>query len=304
MAIRFLSGTWLAALVCVAFACPALGQQVSQDPPATGTDEAPQPSATSVGELFPAFSAVPSAEPEDFWGRLDVDKDLMKNDFKNFYSPINLLEVGAGIGVAAPLANTSADESIRRWYQHHVHQASTINMAANIFSYGCEAWAVVPAGIEGMGLAGWLNEDYANDGGWGEWSNRSLRSMAIGTPTLLATYVILGAGRPSSGDSHWHPFQDVHGASGHTFYGAIPFLTAAEMTDNPWLETPLFLASFATGWARIHKDQHYFSQVVLGWWLAYLSVRRVDDTNTGQHPHWSFSPMTSEGPGVGVEFHF
>jgi len=75
------------------------------------------------------------------------------------------------------------------------------------------------------------------------------------------------------------------------------------MTDDPLWQVPWFLGSFATGWSRIHKDQHYLSQVVLGWWLAYLSVRRVDDA-ADEHRSWTLSPMTPEGPGIGVEFRY
>lgn len=258
-------------------------------------------SGASVGET--AAAGAPSALPSDFQGRLDSDLSLLWQDFRNFYSPLNLLEVGAGIGVAAPLANTRADENIREWYRRQVHPDRTLNSAAHVFSYGCEIWTVVPISVEGMGLAGWLDDDYAHDGGLAEWSSRAVRSMAVGTPTLLATYVLLGAGRPSAGDSSWHPFENIHGASGHTFYGAIPFLTAAEMTDNLFWQVPLFAGSFATGWARIHEDQHYASQVILGWWLAYLSCRRVDDTEAA-HRSWTLTPMTSEGPGIGVQFRF
>jgi hypothetical protein len=113
--------------------------------------------------------------------------------------------------------------------------------------------------------------------------------------------VLLGASRPA-GDSRWHPFRDVHGVSGHTFVGAVPFLTAAAMVDEPLYKVPLVLGSFLTGWARIHNDNHYFSQAALGWWIAYLSVRSVNQTQRERAV--SFSPFTPDGPGVAVEVRY
>ena len=50
------------------------------------------------------------------------------------------------------------------------------------------------------------------------------------------------------------------------------------MTDNPFLKYTLYGGSTLAAWSRIQDDQHYLSQVVLGLWTAYLSVRGVDAT--------------------------
>jgi hypothetical protein len=243
----------------------------------------------------------PEGDPGGFsfrWDRLDADIDLSRQDYANFYTPWNLTLVGLGVGVAAPLANTSADQSIRDWYQDRVRSRAA-NDFANVMNYGAPYWVVVPLAAEGAALFGMAPDDYPHDGGFFEWSNRSVRALAVGYPPVLAGYVLLGASRPGQGSSRWQPFNDWHGVSGHTFDEAIPFLTAAAMTDNEWLKVPLFIGSMAGGWARIHADQHYFSQVVLGWWMAYLAVRRVDDTQRDRSP-FTLVPGTDEGPGVGV----
>jgi hypothetical protein len=121
---------------------------------------------------------------------------------------------------------------------------------------------------------------------------------------VLALYGLLGSGRPDRHDSHWHPFRDVHGISGHTFTGAIPFLTAAAMTDNPWLRGALFLGSFATGWSRIHDDRHYLSQAALGWWVAYLAVRSVDQTQDEQRSLLVAPTVFPDGAGVAVQVRY
>jgi membrane-associated phospholipid phosphatase len=82
----------------------------------------------------------------------------------------------------------------------------------------------------------------------------------------------IGASRPDEDDSRWRPFEDTNGVSGHSFMGAVPFITAAEMAENPYIRYSLYLGSMLCGWSRINDDRHYLSQAALGWWIAYLSV--------------------------------
>jgi hypothetical protein len=175
-----------------------------------------------------------------------------------------------------------------------------LNGLATAASYGCELWLLAPLYLEATALAGKAGPDYATDGGLYEWSNRSLRAAAVGFSSVLPGYVLLGAHRPHRGDSSWHPFADAHGVSGHTFAGAIPFLTAAAMTDNPYWKAPLVLGSFLAGWGRIHDDRHYFSQVALGWWLAYLSVRSVGQTQAAQRSFVLTPTLGPGGPGMAL----
>jgi membrane-associated phospholipid phosphatase len=240
-----------------------------------------------------------ASSPRDTWDKVCLDWDLGKADFSHFYSWPNLGLVALGVGAAAPVANTRADESIQHWYQSR-GRTRGLTAVANAANYAGECWVAVPLGLEAVALFGPDRGDYTMDGGLYEWSNRSLRAAAVGYPTVLVLFVALGAKRPEE-DSSWHPFRDVHGVSGHTFIGAVPFLTAAAMTDDPYLKAPLLLGSMATGWSRIYLDRHYFSQVALGWWLAYLSVRAVDTTQAGRKSSFTFTPTV--GPdGAGVLF--
>jgi hypothetical protein len=237
-----------------------------------------------------------------FWERLDRDIAVSLQDYRNFYSWPNLGLVGLGVAGAAPLANTSADRDIRRWYQDRYR--GRVRSLAEVFNYGGQIWVALPIGLELAALCGKAPENYATDGGWYEWSNRSLRAIAVGFPPVVAMYGLLGASRPDRNDSAWHPFNDIHGVSGHTFVGAVPFLTAASMTDNVWLKVPLVAGSFLTGWARFHEDRHYFSQIALGWWMAYLSVRTVNQTEQ-QRRGWSLAPLVSpDCAGVGVHLRY
>src|SRR5262245_58453758 len=222
-----------------------------------------------------------------FSDRLHSDFDLSKEDHGNFYSPRGLAALAVGLAVAAPLANTSADQDIRDWYQERIHRRG-VDSFADICNYGGQAWVILPVTLELMALNGKFGEDWRSDGGILEWSNRCCRTIALGYPPIVSLYGILGAGRPKSGDSYWETFHHFHGVSGHTFIGAVPWLTAAEMSDNWLVKAPLVAGSLLTGWSRIHDDEHYTAQVVLGWWIAYLSVKAVDQTQ--QDRAWNVVP--------------
>jgi hypothetical protein len=262
----------------------------------------PRTDAPPAAPVLPPEAADLTAPPSVFWTRLDRDIDLALQDYRNYYSWPNLALLALGVGAAAPLANTDADRDIRRWYQERA--GGHARSVAEVFNYGGQIWVAVPVGLEIAALCGKAPDDYATDGGLFEWSNRSLRAIAVGFPPVIAMYGLLGASRPDRNDSRWHPFNDIHGVSGHTFIGAVPFLTAASMTDNPWLKYPLFLGSFLTGWARFHEDRHYFSQVALGWWSAVLAVRSVNQTED-QRRNLSVGPMAMpSGVGMGVEVRY
>jgi membrane-associated phospholipid phosphatase len=121
---------------------------------------------------------------------------------------------------------------------------------------------------------------------------------------MLLLGAVLGSSRPKGNDSHWPFYHDANGVSGHTFMGAVPFLTAAAMTENQFLKVPLFLGSFLTGWARINDDRHFFSQVALGWWMAYLAVRTVDDTQADLRSYSITPTFSPDGAGVALQIRY
>jgi hypothetical protein len=54
------------------------------------------------------------------------------------------------------------------------------------------------------------------------------------------------------------------------------------MSENPYQKAIFYGLSTFTGLARINDDEHYFSQVALGWFLAYLSCAVVEKGNDRQ----------------------
>jgi hypothetical protein len=248
----------------------------------------------------------------DFWSWMllcgrDAKQDLATgcrlvcSDFKNFYSVSNLFKVGVGVAVVAPLANSNADNWVQERYREKVRGRRSDSISEGAKWFG-EGYDVIPIYV-GVSLLAWPFEDTALGRPCFEWGTRTLRAMIVGGPTSLGLQYALGAERPSDGPSHWTPGESWHGVAGHGFMGALPFLTAASMTDNWWFKAPLFAGSFATTWSRLNDDDHYLSQSLLGWWIAYLAVECVDQTERQRNifisPEW-----TPAGTGVSVEVRY
>lgn len=140
----------------------------------------------------------------------------------------------------------------------------------------------------------------------GEWGERSLRTVLVGGPPMLALQYGIGASRPDElhSASHWEPFQDANAVSGHAFMGAIPFLSAAKMTDRPLLKGALIFGSVLPGFSRFNDEDHYASQVVLGWSMAYLAASAVDDTYAQERPYRLMPGPVGEGTGINVLFSY
>lgn len=245
---------------------------------------------------------LPFSMKKGFWQAVDLSKE----DYRNYYTSHRNLALWAfGVGAAAPVANTQLDQEIRDTYQENVNSRA-IDDLVEVINVAGQYWFVLPLGLELMAWKGHFGDDYWLDGGIHEWSNRSLRAIAVGFPPVVAMYGLLGGGRADGppGNSKWRPFQDIRGISGHTFMGAIPFLTAAAMTDDPFWKTSMVLGSFLTGWSRIHKDRHYYSQVALGWWMALLAVKTVGRTQE-QHRGWAVAPTLVGGaPGMALHIEY
>jgi hypothetical protein len=233
---------------------------------------------------------------DEFW--IDVDRLLC--DFRNLYTGPNLCYLGLTLAVAAPLANTTADRHISNWYQRHVRSQATDDWTRFGYALG-QHNLTVPIYL-GVMLAGKYWDDTALGAVGYEWSNRTLRAMIIGAPAVGVLQYGLGAHRPSEGDSHWRPFHDRNSVAGHGFIGALPFLAAASMADNPGVKTILFAGSFWTTWARLNDDAHFASQCLLGWSIAYLSMRSVVQTDSTRG--WIEIVPMDEPQGVGIGVHF
>jgi hypothetical protein len=223
-------------------------------------------------------------------------------DYRNFYLTDNLWHVGIAIGVAAPFANTHADIGIRDWYQQRVRngQSRGLDETARVFKWFGDWRYTVPIYLA-FSLSGNFCPYSPAIGTVAEFGDRSLRALAVGAPTVGLLQVGLGADRPLADDSRWHPFRSNKSVSGHAFVGAVPFLTAASMTDSYALKALLIAGSLGPAWSRIHDDDHYLSQALLGWAIAYLSVRSVNQTESW----YRIVPCEfPRGVGIGVQIQY
>ncbi len=235
--------------------------------------------------------------PRDVWSHV-------VEDHRNFYGRASLTYLALAFGGGAAMANTNFDQEFEEEYQRDFRSRETDRAASFIKPFGnglytipvlagAAAWNLVPGDIPGKETVG-------------EWGGRGMRTLAVGAPFMLVMQQATGGSRPNETSrepsSHWNFFQDNNGVSGHAFVGAVPFLTAARMTENPLLKTGLYAASALPGISRLNDDAHYFSQVCLGWFIAFAASAAIDTTQTGNE-HFSLVPIPiGNGIGLGMEF--
>lgn len=230
----------------------------------------------------------------------------ISDDYGNFYSHDRLIRLGIAFGVGGIMANTNIDMNIRNWYQDKVRNdqtnswasTTTTDLAFDAKFFG-EWKYTVPVALLAAGV-NYVDSDTAV----GNWGANASRAYIAGLPAMWFMQGALGATRPGDrpeGSSWTTPFGHANGISGHSFVGAVPFLTVAAMNpDNAWIRYPAYLASAAAGWSRINDDKHFPSQVFLGWYMAWEAVGSVMDTNT-QKKSVTVTPMVDiDGYGLMV----
>lgn len=224
-------------------------------------------------------------------------------DYRNYYCWLTMRDLLLGVSMASVFANTSMDQDIRDWYQEDVRSSSTDDLAAFWKVFG-EGNIFIPS-FAIMALADGLLDIEEGQPGYhvGQFSDRVLRGYLVGAPPMLFMQAALGGSRPGekSYESRWRPFADNNAVSGHGFVGAVPFLTAGRMIedDHPCMAGCLYFFSTLPAWSRVNDDAHYFSQACLGWWMAYLACRAVDDTEQ-EYRHLTFSPLAMNDT-VGIQ---
>ena len=233
--------------------------------------------------------------------KFDDDLETVCLDFQHMYTGRNLCGLLATVAVAWPLANTHADEGIRDWYQRDVvgnrDYRDRRNSVNEFFDVAGEWQIMVPIYIGSWAL-GTMFDDRPACCAAGQWGERTLRALLVGSVASGTLQFGLGGGRPGEG-SHWRPFQDSNTVAGHGFVGAVPVLTAASMTLCKPLRWTLVAASFGTTWTRLDRDAHYFSQCVLGWSIAFLATQSVSMTEM-EIRRMQLAPMEMPQGGAGL----
>ena len=249
--------------------------------------------------IFISLPALAGGTSTDLNLNLKNDWQTVKGDYLSFYSRDRLLPLGLAFGTGAIFANTHIDEAFQKWYQTDVRSSTTDDIAGGVKNFG-EWQYLIPATFGAAVLDNFIDSEQYHST-IGRWGARSARAYILGTPLLLFTQALTGASRPSEGrGSSWRPFDNTHGVSGHAFVGAIPFLTAARMSENNRpLRYLLYAASTLTAISRINDNAHYLSQAALGWFLAWETTGSIADRDN--HNRLAFSPMpVQDGYGITV----
>ncbi len=281
----------------------------SQTPAPDGTGSSytsPRLSVESLDVVHP-MDAIPSYGSsqrsclEQMW--CDT-KYSVCSDYGNYYSRRTMSKLACGLVLGSVLANTSMDQDVRDWYQQDVRSTETDNFAEFWKTFG-EGQIFLPA-FACLAVAGKFVEDWPVVGPVGDFGARTTRAYLVGAPPMLFMQLMLGASRPGETNhtSHWDPFQDTNAVSGHAFIGAVPFITAAHMTDSIVLKSGLYACSALTGFSRVNDDDHYLSQAILGWWMAYLACEAIDQTQLNRQG-MTFVPIAStDSVGFGAIFEY
>ena len=237
--------------------------------------------------------ATPNKPYKEKWAA-HLGQDILQ-DFKHYVEPDRLLLLGGAFAGSALLANTDLDKRVSRQWQSRVRSRRTDRFFDRPQRLGGLSCLYAPLYLVTMGL-GHLAETTQVGNVMYHWGYRSLRTFFLGGPQQALFTYLIGSGRPNRQESStWKPFKHNTGVSGHTFYGAIPLLNAAMMTDPPVLRYTLYALSTLPGISRINSDYHYLSQVFLGWSIAYLSAASVYDTDAGREPKFQVHATTPIG---------
>ena len=84
--------------------------------------------------------------------------------------------------------------------------------------------------------------------------------------------------RESAGDSHaFQPFSG-HGSfpSGHTTIAFAAATALVRETDSRWVPWAAYPAAAMVGWSRVHDNEHWTSDVVMGAALGTLTANKVE----------------------------
>lgn len=227
------------------------------------------------------------------------------NDYKRHYGADNLLDLLTPLAVAGTLANTNADTYIRDTWQDDIRSEFTDDVGRIFLEAGDLGQNKISLPVYALTM---LATDYTGDpetdSPIATWAARSLRANVLGGPQAWTLTYVLGSHRPGVGESDWNPWNDNDGVSGHAFYGAVPFLTAARMAESPGWRYSLYAISALPSISRINNNQHYASQVVLGWSVAWLATRTIAEVPTAERAFTIMPLLTPDGGSLVLIYRF
>ena len=245
--------------------------------------------AVLLGLLLVPAAGRGAADSNNLFASPSQFLNTVRQDYEDLYlSPRHLIHLGIALGAGAVVANTNIDREIQEWYQSHVRTegGNRVSDVAKVFGQG---QYVIPVSVAAALLGDRLSAD-TGASPIGTWGERATRAYLTGGSALLVTQWLTGGSRPDEGSSHWRPFHDDNGVSGHAFVGAVPFLTAGRMCEeNPLARYLLYAASTLPALSRVNDNAHYPSQAFLGWFLAWEATGSIARTDRNDR-HISLAP--------------
>lgn len=243
-------------------------------------------------------------------------------DYKNFYADgYNYLYLAGSWGLGATMALSPLDQMVADAYAKVPAEANRARFSAVSKVFGDKWFTLVYVALsladpDDPAISDTLMYYPA------EWGRRNLRAILLGLPLLYAGQFMLGGARPIDNSKHsstWRgpaytggclnskkfPDHDCHAISVHAFIGALPFITAAEMSDHWALKTVFYIASTFPAWSRVNDNQHYLSQAFMGWALAWRSAAVVNRSRDEETVKVSVAPWgDGENMGLSLDMRF
>lgn len=270
--------------------------------------EAVEEAFDDLGGLLAVDARGSQDPPESSFTERESAWQVLADDYRRFYSPGGMGDLVIGLGVGGLMAHTNIDSFINDdLYQETIRSAGTDEFLEVFHEPKIlgEGKYMLPVYATLALTRDWI-EPLPGGAEIGEWGQRSWRTVLTGGPAVLVLQRVLGGSRPGESDSgsHWTPFEDNNAVSGHAFMGAVPFLSAAAMTDRPGVKLLCYAGSVLPALSRINDEGHYPSQAFLGWYLALLASRAVDRAPSFSD-RWKLLPWIGpDRAGLQVEWKF
>jgi len=187
------------------------------------------------------------------------------------------------------------DHDIQDWAQARRSESS--DQASSFFTqFGNGAVLVgLSAAVYAAGAVG-------HNDGWRKTALLSLESLATASFIVWTTKVIAGRARPYTGESSgsFHPFSLENSfwslPSGHAAAAFSVATAIALQSKSAFVDLAAYGLATMVGFARIHDDKHWASDVFIGSALGYFVAKKIARLNRpGEKPSVSWGFQSSRG---------
>eukprot|EP01047_Picozoa_sp_COSAG01_P013308 COSAG01_NODE_621_length_14780_cov_1056.278591_3_plen_256_part_00 len=207
----------------------------------------------------------------------DFDNITISQANKRFYTPAKAQAFATAFSIGYLMANSDMDENLSRFYQKNI-RSEKIDRVSRYEKYLGEGEIMIPLFFVLSHYDGFGKEPQF-------WASQTFKAYVVGAPLLLLSQRLTGASRPGENKhgSKWRFLKDANGVSGHAFMGSVPFLALAKQSNHGLTKNLAYLFSFACAHSRVNDNDHYVSQALLGWFIAFHAVDAVYRSSASQN---------------------